>query len=124
MIGPERCKVGEALFNPSVLNISSPGLADLVFQSIEKCPEELRQELLRNIVIGGAVGQMSGVGERLTQDLKALLASTNYKDVKVVKLPEAQVSHTFFPNLEQVMLILSTAFGLGRRQYNRVAVCA
>lgn len=74
-----------------MLNVDSPGLTDLVFQSLQKCPEELRQELQRNIVLSGSVGKMSGISERLTQDLKARVASTPYTEVKVVKLPEAEV---------------------------------
>lgn len=92
MIGPDRCRIGEAIFDPTVFDVDAPGLTDLVFQSIQKCPEELRQELLRNIVVSGSVGKMSGISERLTQDLKALVVSTAYNKVEAVKHPEAPVS--------------------------------
>ena len=52
-IGCERFKCPELLFQPSVININSPGIHEVVYDSIMKCDMDIRKDLFANIILCG-----------------------------------------------------------------------
>lgn len=67
----ERFAVPELLFNPSDCGLQSPGLADLVHQSLQSLPVGLWPGLLANVVVVGGNTQFEGFIIRLQKELVA-----------------------------------------------------
>jgi actin len=112
-LGDERFRVPEALFRPSLLGMKSPGVHELVYNSIMKvlaltntqqtipfqlssltirrppptqCDMDLRRDLLGNIVLSGGTTMFSGFADRLKKEIEALVPSS--VRVRVIAAPE------------------------------------
>ena len=53
MIGNERFRCPEALFQPSFLGIEANGVHETCYNSIMKCDVDIRKDLNGNIVLSG-----------------------------------------------------------------------
>ena len=71
-IGQERFEAPEALFNPGLLDLESKGVADMVFDCINKADMDIRSSLYGRIVLSGGSTMFPGFPSRLEKDLKAL----------------------------------------------------
>ena len=80
--GNERFRTTEVLFQPCFTGSESPGLHELVVQSIMKCKPELRKDLFANIVLAGGNTLYEGLRERLEDEIRAL--AEDGMEVKVV----------------------------------------
>jgi actin-related protein 2 len=69
-IGRERFEAAEALFNPSLMDVESAGLADMVFDMIQAADMDLRPEFYKHIVLSGGTTMFPGLPSRLEHDLK------------------------------------------------------
>lgn len=69
-VGRERFEAPEALFNPSLIDVESAGLSDMVFEMIQKADMDLRGEFYKNIVLSGGSSMYPGLPSRLEKDLK------------------------------------------------------
>lgn len=67
----ERFAVPELLFNPSDCGMNTPGLADLVHQSLQSLPVGLWPGLLANVLVVGGNTQFEGFIIRLQKELVA-----------------------------------------------------
>ncbi|CAN8098010.1 unnamed protein product [Discula destructiva] len=65
----ERFVVPEILFNPQDIGMDTPGLADLVYQSLEALPVGLWPGLLANILVVGGSTQFDGFIQRLQKEI-------------------------------------------------------
>jgi len=90
VIGNERFRCPEVLFQPSFIGKEASGIHDCVFQTIMKCDVDIRKDLYGNIVLSGGTTMFPGVGERMTKELTALAPST--MKIKVVAPPERKYS--------------------------------
>lgn len=70
-VGRERFEAPEALFNPSLVDVETPGMSDLVFESIQRAEPDLRPALYGSIVLSGGTTMYPGLPSRLEADLKA-----------------------------------------------------
>lgn len=70
-IGRERFEGPECLFNPSLLDIESPGIPDMIFETIQKSAIDTRKALYNNILITGGSTMFPGFPTRVEKDLKA-----------------------------------------------------
>ncbi|KAJ8514422.1 hypothetical protein ONZ45_g8046 [Pleurotus djamor] len=52
-VGSERFSVPEALFQPGMLGIDTPGIHEMTYQSILRCDHDLRRLLTQNIILAG-----------------------------------------------------------------------
>lgn len=52
------------------MGLDSYGIAELAFDSIEKCDEDLKHDLYNNIVVTGGTSLMPCFKERLERDIK------------------------------------------------------
>ncbi|KAG8688454.1 actin [Ceratobasidium sp. 423] len=89
-IGNERFRAPEVLFQPLFLGLASPGVHEIAYNSILKCPIDTRRNLYGNIVLSGGTTMCPGVPDRIQKELSSL-APSGIK-VKVVALPERQYS--------------------------------
>ena len=90
VIGNERFRCPEVLFQPSFIGKEASGIHDSTFQTIMKCDVDLRKDLYANIVLSGGTTMYPGIGERMTKELTALAPST--MKIKVVAPPERKYS--------------------------------
>lgn len=67
----ERFVIPEILFNPTDIGMPTPGLADLVYQSLQVLPVGLWPGLLANIVVVGGNTQFDGFIPRLQKEIVA-----------------------------------------------------
>jgi actin-related protein len=89
--GNERFRCAEPLFQPSQLALDSPGLPQIVSDSIMKaCDIELRNDMRANIVLAGGTTLLSGLTERLKKELTALLPPA--MPPKIIAPPERRLS--------------------------------
>jgi len=90
VIGNERFRCPEVLFQPSFIGKEASGIHDCTFQTIMKCDVDIRKDLYCNIVLSGGTTMYPGIGERMTKELTALAPST--MKIKVVAPPERKYS--------------------------------
>jgi len=89
-IAHERYKCPEALFQPSLLGHSSPGIHQSVFKSIMKCDLDIRTDMYKNIVLSGGSTMFPGIKQRLESELIPLIPSS--KEIKIAAQPERKFS--------------------------------
>lgn len=65
VLGNERFTVPETLFNPTDIGLQSPGIPEMVMQSLSVLPAGLHPAFLANILVVGGSSLMSGFMERL-----------------------------------------------------------
>ena len=75
----ERFQCPEALFQPSLMGISLPGIHETIFNSIMKCDEDLRSGLFSNIVLAGEISSFQGIADRLQHEIGKLAPSYEVK---------------------------------------------
>ncbi|XP_012410624.1 proline-rich protein 36-like [Trichechus manatus latirostris] len=68
-LGSERFRCPEALFQPSLLGLSQPGLPQLALLSISRLEAKQQEQLLANVVLDGGSTMLNGFPERLRQEL-------------------------------------------------------
>jgi len=90
VIGNERFRCPEVLFQPSFIGKEASGVHDCTFQTIMKCDVDIRRDLYANIVMSGGTTMFPGIAERMTKELTSLAPST--MKIKVVAPPERKYS--------------------------------
>jgi len=90
VIGSERFRCPECLFQPSLIGKEATGIHDCTFQTIMKCDVDIRKDLYANIVLSGGTTMFPGIAERMTKELTAVAPST--MKIKVVAPPERKYS--------------------------------
>jgi len=68
-VGRERFEAPEALFNPSLIDCESPGMADMVFDMIQDADMDCRAEYYQHIVLSGGSSMYPGLPSRLEKDI-------------------------------------------------------
>ena len=82
VLGSERFRCAEALFQPNFLGIESEGIHEIAFNSINKCDFEIRKDLYLNFILSGGNTLFPGFEDRIYNELTCL-APENMK-VKVI----------------------------------------
>ena len=90
VIGNERFRCPEVLFQPSLVGKEASGVHDCTFQTIMKCDVDIRKDLYANVVLSGGTTMFPGIAERMTKEITALAPST--MKIKVVAPPERKYS--------------------------------
>ncbi|XP_020826520.1 actin, cytoplasmic-like [Phascolarctos cinereus] len=70
-MGRERFRCPEALFEPSRLGATSPGLHKNIHESLMKCDFEIRKTFYVNTILCGGNMSFPGMNERVTKEIKA-----------------------------------------------------
>jgi len=71
-MGSERYDAAEVLFNPSLIDVETPGIADMLFQMIQAADIDLRPAFYKHIVLSGGSTMFPGLPSRLEKDMRAL----------------------------------------------------
>ena len=73
VIGSERFRVPEGLFQPSLIGMEVSGIQDVVFDCVNKCDIDIRKTLFENVVLSGGTTMLPGIDTRLQSDLKSMV---------------------------------------------------
>ncbi|KAJ3257161.1 Arp2/3 complex subunit, actin nucleation center [Boothiomyces macroporosus] len=71
-IGSERFEAPEALFQPHLVDIESPGVGELLFNTINSAEIDIRSELYKHIVLSGGTSMYPGLPSRLEKEVRQL----------------------------------------------------
>ena len=90
VVGTERFRCPEVLFNPALVGMEQEGVHVATFQAIMKTDVDIRKDLYQNIVLSGGTTMFPGIQERLQKEIAALAPSS--MKVKVIAPPERKYS--------------------------------
>jgi len=90
IIGNERFRCPEVLFNPSLIGQETKGAHETTFNSIMKCDIDIRSDLYKNVVLSGGTTMFPGIAERLQKDISALAPAA--AKVKIIAPAERKFS--------------------------------
>lgn len=71
-IGQERFEAPECMFQPHLVDVEQPGVAEMLFQTIQSAAVDLRAELYKHIVLSGGSSMYPGLPSRLEKEMKQL----------------------------------------------------
>ena len=89
-IGNERFRCPETLFQPSFVGVESPGIHEILYNSVTKCDIDIRKEMYANIVLSGGTTMFPGIIERMERELRNLVPRT--MKIKVIAPPDRKYS--------------------------------
>jgi actin-related protein len=90
VIGHERFRCPEVLFQPSFIGNESPGIHEITFNSIMACDVDIRKDLYANTVMSGGSTMFNNIDQRMKDEITALAPQT--MTVKIVAPPERKYS--------------------------------
>merc|ERR1712071_382987 len=90
IIGNERFRCPEVLFQPNLMGHEMEGIADSTYATIMKCDLDIRKDLYANIVLSGGTTMFPGISERMHKEITALAPAAI--KVKIVAPPERKYS--------------------------------
>ncbi|ORX40682.1 actin family [Kockovaella imperatae] len=71
-VGSERYEAPECMFQPHLVDLEQPGVAELLFQTITQAAVDIRPELYKHIVLSGGSSMYPGFPSRLEKEMKQL----------------------------------------------------
>lgn len=71
-VGSERFEAPECLFQPHLVDVDQPGIAELLFNTIQSADVDVRSSLYKAIVLSGGSSMYPGLPSRLEKELKQL----------------------------------------------------
>lgn len=86
LIGNERFRAAEILFQPQIAGHDMEGVHKYCFDSVMKCDNDVRKDLFQNVILSGGSTLFEGMAERMWQEIHQL-APTNNR-IKVLAPPE------------------------------------
>jgi len=75
ILGNERFRCPEALFQPSFLGMETAGVHETTFNSIMKCDIDIRKDLYANCVLSGGSTMYPGIADRMQKEITSLAPS-------------------------------------------------
>ncbi|OCB86316.1 Actin/actin-like protein [Sanghuangporus baumii] len=71
-VGQERFEAPECMFQPHLVDVEQPGVAEMLFQTIQAAAIDVRSELYKHIVLSGGSSMYPGLPSRLEKEMKQL----------------------------------------------------
>jgi actin-related protein 2 len=71
-MGSERYEAPECLFQPHLVDCEQPGMAEMLFNTIQSADVDVRSSLYKAIVLSGGTSMYPGLPSRLERELKQL----------------------------------------------------
>lgn len=72
MVGAEKSKAAEVLFNPALIGMEYVGLHQCLLNAIAKCDLDIRHSMYTNIILSGGSTMFDGLGDRLLSEVRKL----------------------------------------------------
>mmetsp|Transcript_67780 Transcript_67780/g.185868 ORF Transcript_67780/g.185868 Transcript_67780/m.185868 type:complete len:390 (-) Transcript_67780:390-1559(-) len=132
-VGAERFEASEALFNPSLIGCEQKGLAEMLFDVINKSEMDVRPDLYKHIVLSGGSTMYPGLPSRLEKEMRSLylthVAKGNKAQAAKLKLkiesPPRRKHIVFLGGavLAEIMKDKET-FWMSRKEYDEMGIDA
>ncbi|GAB1606456.1 actin-3-like [Argonauta hians] len=100
VIGPERLKVPEYLFQPERCGFTCPSLQQSIAKSILRCHSSLQESMTSNIVLAGGTTLLPGMCDRLHKELAALSLTNIHITAPPVRKYSAWMGGSIVASLE------------------------
>ena len=71
-VGSERFEAPECMFQPHLVDIEQPGVAEMLFETIQNAAVDIRSDLYKHIVLSGGSSMYPGLPSRLEKEMKQL----------------------------------------------------
>ncbi|KAG1771468.1 actin actin-like protein [Suillus occidentalis] len=71
-VGSERFEAPECMFQPHLVDVDQPGVAEMLFETIQNAAVDTRTELYKHIVLSGGSSMYPGLPSRLDKEMKQL----------------------------------------------------
>jgi len=71
-VGAERFEAPEAMFRPHLIDVESPGIAELIFNTIQSADIDTRTEFYNHIVLSGGSSMYPGLPSRIEKEIRQL----------------------------------------------------
>ncbi|KAL7009931.1 Arp2/3 complex subunit, actin nucleation center [Cystobasidiomycetes sp. EMM_F5] len=71
-VGQERYEASECLFQPHLIDVEQPGMGEMLFNTVQAAPVDVRADLYSHIVLSGGSSMYPGLPSRLEKELKQL----------------------------------------------------
>jgi len=71
-VGSERFEAPECMFQPHLVDLEQPGVAEMLFETIQSAAVDIRAELYKHIVLSGGSSMYPGLPSRLEKEMKQL----------------------------------------------------
>ena len=115
-LGSERFQCTEALFQPNLLGVDSPGIHEMCHMSVMNCDEDIRKDLYRNVVLTGGSTLFPGAEERMLKEMTRLVNGND-----LVKVTHPSVDRKFSAWIGGSILSSLSTFKdmwISREEYN------
>lgn len=91
IVGKERFRCTEIIFNPAIVHSEFPSAQELVVGSVRGCGIDIRKELLSNVVLAGGNTMFNGYAKRLQNEIIKLFPGL-FATVNVIEAPDRAFS--------------------------------
>ncbi len=71
-VGSERFEAPECLFQPHLVDVEQPGIAEFLFNTIQTADVDIRTSLYKAIVLSGGSSMYPGLPSRMEKEMKQL----------------------------------------------------
>ncbi|OMH80422.1 Actin-related protein 2-A [Zancudomyces culisetae] len=71
-ISSERFQAPECLFQPELINVESPGVAEMLLNVVQEASIDIRADLYKHVVLSGGSSMYAGFPSRLEKEVKQL----------------------------------------------------
>ncbi|RPB22662.1 Actin/actin-like protein [Terfezia boudieri ATCC MYA-4762] len=71
-IGSERFEAPECMFQPHLIDVDQPGIAEMLFNTIQSAEVDIRSSLFKAVVLSGGSSMYPGLPSRLEKEIKQL----------------------------------------------------
>ena len=71
-VGSERFEAPECLFQPHLVDVEQPGIAEFLFNTIQSAEVDIRSSLYKAIVLSGGSSMYPGLPSRMEKEIKQL----------------------------------------------------
>ena len=71
-VGSERFEAPECLFQPHLVDVEQPGIAEFLFNTIQAAEVDIRSSLYKAIVLSGGSSMYPGLPSRMEKEIKQL----------------------------------------------------
>ena len=71
-VGSERFEAPECMFQPHLVDVEQPGIAEMLFDTIQSADVDIRSSLYKAVVLSGGSSMYPGLPSRIEKELKQL----------------------------------------------------
>lgn len=132
-VGSERFEAPECMFQPHLVDVESPGVAELLYNTVQAADIDIRSELYKHVVLSGGSSMYPGLPSRLEKEVKQLYL-TRTLNGDITRLNKFKVKIEDPPRRKHMVFIGGSvladimkdreAFWVTRQEYQELGVAA